>query len=36
MSQEVIHEFIDTLEISDELKAELKKITPQNYTGIFK
>ncbi len=35
MSQEVIHEFIDTLDVSAELKAELKKITPQNYTGIF-
>lgn len=30
----VIAEFIDTLKISDELKAELKKITPQNYTGV--
>ncbi len=35
MGQEVIHEFIDTLDISDQLKDELKKITPQNYTGIF-
>ena len=35
MGQEVIHEFIDTLEISDKLKTELKQITPQNYTGIF-
>ena len=35
IDQEVIHEFIDSLEISDQLKAELKKITPQNYTGIF-
>lgn len=35
IDQQVIHEFIDTLEISEELKAELKKITPQNYTGIF-
>lgn len=35
MSQEVIHEFIDTLEISDDLKAQLKTITPHNYTGIF-
>ncbi|MGE5449575.1 MAG: adenylosuccinate lyase, partial [Bacteroidales bacterium] len=35
IDQQVIHEFIDTLEISDELKSELKKITPQNYTGIF-
>jgi adenylosuccinate lyase len=35
IDQEVIHEFIDTLEITDALKTELKKITPQNYTGIF-
>ncbi len=26
--------FIDTLEISDEIKIELKEITPHNYTGI--
>jgi adenylosuccinate lyase len=30
-----IAQFVDTLDISDELKAELKKITPHNYTGIF-
>ena len=35
MSREVIHEFIDTLEISDSLKEELKAISPQNYTGIY-
>lgn len=35
IDKEVIHEFIDSLEISDILKAELKTITPQNYTGIF-
>lgn len=35
IDQQVIHEFIDTLDLSDELKAELKNITPQNYTGIF-
>ena len=35
IDQEVIHEFIDSLEISDALKTELKKITPQNYTGIY-
>jgi len=35
IDRQVIHEFIDSLEISDTLKAELKKITPQNYTGIF-
>lgn len=29
-----IHDFIDTLEISDRVKEELRKITPHNYTGI--
>jgi adenylosuccinate lyase len=29
-----MHEFIDTLKIDNEVKKELKKITPQNYTGI--
>ena len=29
-----IAEFIDTLNVSDALKTELKAITPQNYTGI--
>ncbi len=29
-----IHRFIDTLNVSDEIKAELKTITPLNYTGI--
>jgi adenylosuccinate lyase len=29
-----IANFIDTLNISDELKAQMKTITPQNYTGI--
>ncbi|MDR0421232.1 MAG: adenylosuccinate lyase [Prevotellaceae bacterium] len=29
-----IKEFIDTLDISDELKKELKKINPHNYVGI--
>jgi len=36
MTRDVIHAFIDTLEINDELKAELKRITPQNYTGVFR
>ncbi len=35
VDQNSIGIFIDGLDISDELKAELKKITPQNYTGIF-
>jgi adenylosuccinate lyase len=34
VTQNSIAEFIDTLEISDSLKAELKAITPSNYTGI--
>ena len=34
MDEETIHEFIKTLEVSDEVKAELMAITPSNYTGI--
>ncbi len=34
ITQKSMEEFIDTLKVSDELKAELKKITPFNYTGI--
>ncbi|NCB07613.1 MAG: adenylosuccinate lyase [Bacteroidia bacterium] len=30
-----IHQFIDSLNVNDAIKAELKEITPQNYTGIF-
>ncbi len=33
LSAETIEEFIDTLNVSDELKQELKLITPFNYTG---
>ena len=29
-----ISDFINDLEVSDEIKQELKQITPQNYTGI--
>ena len=29
-----IHDFINELEIRDEVKKELKKITPHNYTGV--
>lgn len=35
VSRETILSFIDTLSVSDEVKAELRQITPQNYTGIF-
>ncbi len=34
VTQSTIANFIDTLDITAELKQELKKITPQNYTGI--
>lgn len=34
ITQSSIADFIDTLDVSDALKIELKKITPQNYTGI--
>jgi adenylosuccinate lyase len=30
-----LHNFIDGLNVSDNVKEELKQITPQNYTGIF-
>jgi adenylosuccinate lyase len=29
-----IHQFIDTLDVSDKLKATLKEISPMNYTGV--
>ncbi|MDP4205085.1 MAG: adenylosuccinate lyase [Bacteroidota bacterium] len=34
IDKDTIQEFIDTLEVSDEVKARLKNITPHNYTGI--
>ena len=34
MTAESISNFIDTLQVSDAVKAELKAITPHNYTGI--
>jgi len=34
INQQSIANFIDTLEVSDTIKAELKAITPSNYTGI--
>jgi adenylosuccinate lyase len=35
ITKEDIHEFIEKLEISFDLKQELKMISPQNYTGIW-
>ncbi len=34
LDEKVFKEFIDSLEISNELKARLKEITPFNYTGL--
>ena len=34
INQHSIANFIDTLNVSEEIKAELKLITPSNYTGI--
>lgn len=35
IGQKEIHAFIDSLEVGNTIKDELKKISPQNYTGIF-
>jgi len=35
IDQNVFLEFIDRLDVSEELKNELRRITPQNYTGVF-
>ncbi len=34
ITKETLHAFIDTLKVSNEIKEELKQITPHNYTGI--
>lgn len=34
INKEAIHNFIHTLNVSDEIKAELMKISPSNYLGI--
>ena len=34
ITKESISQFIDTLNVSEDIKNELKAITPQNYTGI--
>ena len=34
MTEETIHTFVQTLNVSDSVKAELMAITPYNYTGI--
>lgn len=34
ITEEKISDFIDTLQVSDAVKAELHRITPHNYTGV--
>ena len=34
ITQETLIAFINTLKVSDEVKTELKNITPHNYTGV--
>lgn len=34
IDQKALHKFIDGLKVGDEIKKELKKISPFNYTGI--
>ena len=35
IDKQAIHSFIENLNVSDKIKAELKAITPENYTGII-
>jgi adenylosuccinate lyase len=34
VTQATVHDFIDTLAVSDALKEEMKQISPSNYTGV--
>jgi adenylosuccinate lyase len=34
VTQQTVHDFIDTLEVEESMKTRLKKITPSNYTGV--
>ena len=34
ISEQSIHEFVQSLDVSDKIKQELLAITPHNYTGI--
>lgn len=34
IDKKAIHQFIDKLKVKDEIKRDLKKITPHNYTGV--
>lgn len=35
IDKKAIHQFIDSLKVKEEIKKELKKITPHNYTGVY-
>ncbi len=35
ITNETMSRFIETLDVSESIKEELRQITPQNYTGIF-
>ncbi|MES2690152.1 MAG: adenylosuccinate lyase [Bacteroidota bacterium] len=35
ITQKSLHAFIDKLKVSAKIKAELKKVTPHNYTGVY-
>lgn len=35
IDQQALHRFIETLDVTDTVKRELKAITPENYTGII-
>ena len=34
ITKEILHKFIDSLEVNEKIKNELKVITPSNYTGV--
>ena len=35
VTEQSIHQFIDSLQLKEEIKNELRSITPQNYVGIY-
>ena len=35
LDKETLHYFIDSLDVNDSIKSEMKKVTPTNYTGII-
>jgi adenylosuccinate lyase len=35
ITKESIREFLENLDVNGEIKTELKKLTPQNFTGVL-